>query len=313
MQQSNRLKPAYWQDEVARVARGVRMRVLEHTLNNNGGYLSQACSSAETLAALYLKVMNLGPSEAPMVPPPFPGVPGPKNQAYFTGAAYNGPRAPHLDRFYLSPAHYALVLYTTLIEIGRMAPEGLAQFNQDGSTVEMIGAEHSPGMELTTGSLAQGLSQAIGIALARRLRGDTGRTWVYMSDGEFQEGQTWEAMQTLAFYKLDSVGIYVDVNGQQCDGPMQSIMPIEPLRERLEAFGARAFQVDGHNPEALAAPAALEPDGRPLVVLAYTEPCHGLELLRRNAPKLHYVRFKSQEERQLYESALHELQSEEGV
>lgn len=313
MQQSNRPKPAHWQDEVARVARGVRMRVLEHTLKNNGGYLSQACSSAETLAALYLKVMNLGPSEAPMVPPPFPGVPGPENQAYFTGAAYNGPRAPHLDRFYLSPAHYALVLYTLLIEVGRMASEGLSQFNQDGSTVEMIGAEHSPGMELTTGSLAQGLSQAIGIAIARRLRGETGRTWVYMSDGEFQEGQTWEAMQTLAFYKLDTVGIYVDVNAQQCDGSMESVMPIEPLRAKLEAFGARVFQVDGHDPEALAAPAALEPDGRPLVVLAYTDPCHGLDLLRRNAPKLHYLRFKNQEERRLYESALHKLQSEEGV
>lgn len=313
MQQSIGMRPINWQDKVARVARRVRKRVLEHTLNNNGGYLSQACSSAQTLAALYLKVMNLGPSEAPMVPLPFPGVPGPGNHAYFTGAAYNGPHAPHLDRFYLSPAHYALVLYATLIEVGRMAPEGLAQFNQDGSTVEMIGAEHSPGMELTTGSLAQGLSQAIGIAMARRLRGETGRTWVYMSDGEFQEGQTWEAMQTLAFYKLDSVGIYVDVNGQQCDGSMESVMPIEPLRERLEAFGARVFQVDGHDPDALAAPAALEPDGRPLVVLAYTDPCHGLDLLRRNAPKLHYVRFKSPEERQLYESALNELQSEEGV
>jgi transketolase len=313
MGQSNRVEPSNWQDQVTKVARRVRQRVLEHTLNNNGGYLSQACSSAETLAALYVKVMNLDPSEAPMVPLPFPGVPSPGNDAYFTGAAYNGPRAPHLDRFYLSPAHYALVLYALLIEVGRMAPGGLDQFNQDGSSVEMIGAEHSPGMELTTGSLAQGLSQAIGIALARRLRGETGRTWVYMSDGEFQEGQTWEAMQTLAFYKLDSVGIYVDVNGQQCDGAMASVMPIEPLRERLEAFGARVFQVDGHDPEALVAPAALEPDGRPLVVLACTDPCHGLELLRRNAPKLHYLRFKSREERQLYESAVQQLQSEEGV
>ncbi|WP_374712504.1 transketolase [Symbiobacterium terraclitae] len=302
-----------WQDEVRRVARRVRMRVLEHVLNNNGGYMSQACSSAETLAALYLKIMNLGPSEAPMVPLPFPGVPGPGNQNYFTGAAYNGPRAPHLDRFYLSPAHYALVLYATLIEVGRMAPEGLAQFNQDGSTVEMIGAEHSPGMEVTTGSLGQGLSQAIGVALARRLRGETGRTWVYMSDGEFQEGQTWEAMQFLAFYKLDSVGIYVDVNGQQCDGAMEAVMPIEPLKARLEAFGARVFQVDGHDPDALAAPAALQPDGQPLVVLAYTDPCKGLELLRRNAPKLHYLRFKSQEERELYAAELRKMQAEEGM
>jgi len=310
---SDQVQSVTWQDEVLRVARRVRVRVLEHILSNNGGYMSQACSSAETLAALYLKIMNLRPSEAPMVPPPFPGVPGPGNKNYFTGAAYNGPRAPHLDRFFLSPAHYALVLYATLIEVGRMAPDGLAQFNQDGSSVEMIGAEHSPGMEVTTGSLAQGLSQAIGVAVARRLRGDTGRTWVYISDGEFQEGQTWEAMQFLSFYRLDTVGIYVDVNGQQCDGAMESVMPIEPLKARLEAFGARVFQVDGHDPEALAAPAALEPDGRPLVVLAYTDPCRGLDLLRRNAPKLHYLRFKSPEERQLYEAELRKMQTEEGV
>ncbi len=310
---SNQAKSLTWQDQVHRVARRIRMRVLEHTLNNNGGYLSQACSSAETLATLYLKVMNLGPSEAPMVPLPFPGVPGPGNKNYFTGAAYNGPRAPHLDRFYLSPAHYALVLYATLIEVGRMAPEGLAQFNQDGSSVEMIGAEHSPGMEVTSGSLAQALSQAIGVALARRLRGETGRTWVYLSDGEFQEGQTWEAMQFLSFYKLDSVGIYVDVNGQQCDGTTESVMSIEPLKARLEAFGARVFQVDGHDPDALAAPAELEPDGRPLVVLAYTDPCRGLDLLRERAPKLHYVRFKGPEEWQLYADELRKMQAEEGV
>ncbi|HEY3363711.1 MAG TPA: transketolase [Symbiobacteriaceae bacterium] len=301
---TNACQTVDWQAEACRVAAGVRRRVLEHTLNNNGGYLSQACSSAETLAALYVKIMNLGPSVAPLVPLPFPGVPGPGNSDYFTGAAYNGPRAPHLDRFYLSPAHYALVLYAALIETGRLAPDGLAQFNQDGASVEMIGAEHSPGMEVTTGSLGQGLSQAAGVALARRLRGETGRTWVYMSDGEFQEGQTWEALAVLSFYKLDRLGIYVDVNGQQCDGKMADVMNIEPLRQRLEAFGARVFQVDGHDIEALAAPADVEPDGRPLVVLCDTDPCRGVELLRRNAPKLHYLRFKNADEKQLYETAL---------
>lgn len=312
MDLSNQAQSVTWQDQVLRAARRIRMRVLEHTLKNNGGYLSQACSSAEILATLYIKVMNLGPSEAPMVPLPFPGVPGPGNKQYFTGAAYNGPRAPHLDRFFLSPAHYALVLYATLIEVGRMAPEGLEQFNQDGSSVEMIGAEHSPGMEVTAGSLGQTLSQAAGVALARSLRGETGRNWVFLSDGELQEGQTWEAMQFLSYYKLDNVGIYVDVNGQQCDGRMDAVMNIEPLKARLEAFGARVFQVDGHDPEALAAPAELEPDERPLVVLGYTDPCRGLDLLRQRAPKLHYVRFQSPEERQLYEAELRKMQLEEG-
>jgi len=288
-----------WQDEARRVARGIRRRVLEHTIKSSGGYLSQACSAAEILAALYTKIMKLGPSQAPPVPPPFPGVPSKTNPRY-SGAAYNGPHAPDLDRFYLSAVHYALALYAALIETERMSPDGLAQFNRDGSTVEMIGAEHSPGLEVTGGSLGQTISQAGGIALARKRRGETGRNWVFMSDGEFQSGQTWEAVQALVFYKLDNVGVYVDVNGQQCDGPMREVMNIEPLKDRLEAFGARAFQVDGHNLDALTAPAELPPDGRPLFVLAYTNPTACMPIIENRRPKLHYVRFKDEKERQVF-------------
>jgi transketolase len=292
------------------MARRIRRRVLEFTIENNGGYLSQACSSAEILATLYTRVMNLGPSTMPPIPAPFPGVPSPANKNYFTGAGYNGPRAPDLDRFFLSPVHYALVLYAALIEAGRMAPEGLAQFNQDGSTVEMIGAEHSPGLEVTAGSLGQTLSQAGGVALARRLHKEPGRVWVMMSDGEFQSGQTWEALHALSYYRLDNMGIYVDVNRQQCDGRMLDVMNIEPLARKLEAFGMRVFQVNGQDVEALAAPADLAPNGQPLFVLAYTDPCAGLDILRARAPKLHYIRFKDAAERQLFQSTLLEMQAE---
>jgi transketolase len=303
-------KPAAsWQIQAKQVAQGIRRRALEHTVNNNGGYLSQACSAAEILAALYVKIMNLGPSQAPPVPLPFPGVPGPKNSNYFTGAAYNGPKSPDKDRFFLSPSHYSLVLYAALIETGRMDPEGLAQFNQDGSTVEMIGAEHSPGMEIMTGSLGQGLSQAAGIALARKRRGETGRVWVFMSDGEFQEGQTWEAFQAMSFYKLDNMGVYVDVNRQQCDGRMAEVMNIEPLAGRLESFGAKVYTVNGHDPEALAAPAAIAHPSQPMAVLAETNPCAGMAILESRAPKLHYVRFKDEREREAYRQALYQLQA----
>lgn len=296
-----------WQAQVQQVAQGIRHRVLEHTINNKGGYLSQACSAAEILATLYVKIMNLGPSQAPPVPPPFPGVPGPKNSDYFTGAAYHGPKSPDKDRFFLSPSHYSLVLYAALIEAGRLAPEGLAQFNQDGSTVEMIGAEHSPGMEIMTGSLGQGLSQAAGIALARKRRGDTGRVWVFMSDGEFQEGQTWEAFQTMSFYKLDNMGIYVDVNRQQCDGRMVEVMNVEPLAERLSSFGAKVFTVNGHDPDALATPAATIYPNQPLVVLAQTDPCAGMPILEKRAPKLHYIRFTDEQERETYRQFFKQL------
>jgi transketolase len=292
--------PLGWIKEVQRTAQRVRLRVLDHVLRNNGGYMSQACSSAEVLATLYLKIMNLGASLAPPIPLPFAGVPAADNPRAFTGAGYNGPQAAHLDRFIFSPAHYALVLYSVLIETGRLAPEALAQFNQDGSTVEMIGAEHSPGCEVTSGSLAQAISQAAGIALARQRRGDSGKVWVFMSDGEFQEGQTWEAFEILRFYHLDNVGVYVDVNGQQCDGRMVNVLDLEPLADKLAAFGARVCNVDGHDVEALAAPAACRSPGRPLVVLARTDPCRGLDVLRSRAPKLHYLRFVSTAERDTY-------------
>lgn len=286
-----------------RLAQGIRRRVLEHSLKSNGGYLSQACSSAEILATLYTRVMRLGPSQAPPLPGPFAGTPGPGKRPA-GGALYNGSQAPDLDRFFCSPAHYALVLYATLIEVGRMAPEALDEFNRDGGTVEMIGAEHSPGFETTTGSLSQALSVAGGVALARRLKGETGRVWVLLSDGEMQEGQTWEALAALSFYDLDKVGVYVDVNGQQCDGEMRTVMGIEPLDARLEAFGAAVEEVDGHDVEALAAAAQVPHPGKPLVVVARTDPCRGLPPLEARRPKLHYVRFRDARERAAYEEAL---------
>lgn len=298
-----------WVDEAQRVARAVRRRVLEHTLRNNGGYLSQACSSAEILSTLYTKIMRLGPSEGPPLPPPFAGVPGPDNPDARSGAAYNGPQGPELDRFIFSPVHYALVLYAALIEVGRLAPEALEMFNVDGSTVELIGAEHSPGHEVTAGSLAQALSQAGGIALGRKLKGDTGRVWVFMSDGEFQEGQTWEAFAAMSYHSIDNLAVVIDVNEQQCDGAMADVMTVTPLAERLRAFGAEVREVDGHDVQALDE-AASAVSGRPLVVLAHTDPCRGLPLLRSRSPKLHYVRFTNEVERREYEQALETMNEE---
>lgn len=286
--------------QIRTVANGIRGLVLSHTISNGGGYLSQACSSAEIIASLYLGIMKLGDLEGPMIPDAFCGAPGPLNPGYKSGAPFNGPREPELDRFILSPSQYALVLYAALVKLGRMAPEGLAQFNQDGSTVEMIGAEHSPGMEMMTGSLGQGLSQAAGMAMGRRLKGESGRVWVFMSDGEFQSGQVWEAVQSMVFHRLDNVGVYVDMNGQQCDGRISSVMPIEPLEKRLESFGARVFRVDGHDSKALIRPSRLKPNGKPLFVLADTCPWKGIDIIQEKAPKMHYIRFDSETERGFY-------------
>lgn len=289
-----------WQDEVLETAANIRKRVMEHTIKNNGGYLSQACSSGELLATLYLKIMNLGKSTAPMIPPPFPGVPSSSNKNYCRGGAYNGPTSSEYDRFYLSPAHYALVLYVTLIEVGRMAPEGLDQFNKNGTTVEMIGAEHSPGFDMMGGNLAQTISMSAGIALSKRLKNEKGRIWVFMSDGEFQEGQTWEALQSLAHYKLDNIAIFVDVNNQQCDGETKDVMNIDSLDKRLDAFGARVISINAHDPIEIEAASRYKADGKPLVVLCRSNPCHKIDLLEKRRPKLHYVRFLKEEEREEY-------------
>lgn len=132
-----------------------------------------------------------------------------------------------------------------------------------------------------------------------------------MSDGEFCEGQTWEAVAALAFHRLDNIGIYVDVNGQCCDGELETVMSPEPLAARLQAFGAQVCEVDGHDVKKLASAAESPRQGKPLFVLARTDPCRGLELLRKRSPKLHYLRFKTEGERREYELALKNLKDRE--
>jgi len=303
-----------WEAEARRFALSVRRRVLALTLERNGCYLSQALSSAEMLAVLYGHVLRLAPLPAPLPAPMFRGVPRPGGAAPQSGRVFHGPRGPEEDAFLVSPAHYAAAVYAALIEAGRLDPAALAQFNVDGSTLEMIGAEHSPGFELTTGSFAQGLSQAGGMALARRRRGDSGRVVVFMSDGELEEGQTWEAVQALAFYRLDNVIVYVDVNGQQVDGLTATVMNIEPVAARFEAFGAQVAAVDGHDPAALAQPVdTFVPSGRPLVVLAYTNPSQGVPLLEERKPNLHFVRFRDAAEMDRYRAFLSSMPNDSGV
>ncbi|WP_180898315.1 transketolase [Martelella soudanensis] len=286
------------------IALGIRRRVFLHTMRNNGGYLSQACSAAESLAFLYNEALHLGAPTLPPVPRPFGGVPSAHNPDAFTGAGYHGPFAPEYDRFFVSPAHYALVIYSALIEVGRMDENALDHFNKDGGSVEMIGAEHSPGMEVTTGSLAQGLSMASGVAFARKRAGDKGKVWVYMSDGEFQEGQTWECLSAMRHHGIDNIRVIVDVNSQQCDGAMSSVQELFDLPQRVSAFGATCRSIDGHDLEAMRAAADSAEAGKPLVILANTSPYQGMDFLKKRFPRLHYVRFKSEAERAEMRDAL---------
>ena len=279
------------------IALGIRRRVFEHSMRNNGGYLSQACSAGEQLAWLYNEALNLGDPTLPMIPKPFEGVPSAANPDYHTGAGYNGPAEPQFDRLFIAPAHYALVAYATLIEVGRMAPEGLDMFNKDGSSVEMIGAEHSPGMEVHNGTLGIGLSTAAGLAYGRKRRGEPGRTWVFMSDGEVQEGQTWEAVQAASFHNIDNLYAIMDVNDQQCDGAMSSVMEVGDIKAKFETFGAVCVEIDGHDIGAMRDALTQPHEGKPLIILARTSPFHTMPILQERFPRLHYVRFKSEDER----------------
>ena len=292
-----------WIADCQIIANAIRRRVLSHTVKH-GGYLSQACSAAEAFSYLYAKGMNLGPSKGPLLPPPFSGSPSIKNREQKSGMLYNGERHPDKDRFFLSPTHYALTLYATLIESGRLGERSLDQFNVDGSTVEMIGGEHSPGHETNGGSFGQTISQAAGVAWARRKKGEKGIVWIFLSDGECQEGQTWEAIMTMSFYRLDNIKIIVDANGQQVDGRTDEVMALRDLEAKFKAFGANTKTIDGHDLKALHKAFAKPHLDKPLVVIANTEPYRGINLLKDRYPNLHYVRFKSEEEREIYAKAL---------
>lgn len=300
-------------EHIARMAAEIRWRTLALTLERDGCYLSQATSAAEILATLYGRVLRLDVPDD-IASPLFTDVPGPNGVGAPSGGRFHGPVGPDLDRFLISPAHYAVAIYAALVAAGRLDVQAFDSFNVDGSTLEMIGAEHSPGFELTTGSFGQALSQAGGIAMARRLKGDTGRTVVFISDGELEEGQTWEALQALAHHKLDSVMVYVDVNGQQVDGLTKDVMNIEPISSRIEAFGGTVVSVDGHDIDALAAAATdgRQP-GRPHVVLCYTNTAQEMPLLETRKPHLHYVRFKTEQEKEQARMLLHELADRAGL
>jgi transketolase len=277
-----------WVEHTLDVAHNIRRRAAEVCAANNGGYLIQACGSSEIMATLWTELMDLGPSTGPTRPAAFDAVPTGRHD--LIGSIYNGDR----DRFFLSPAHYALGLYSVLCEVGRLDDDVLEETNDDGSTLEMIGAEHSPGFEATTGSLAQALSVAIGQALVRKRMGRPGRIWVLISDGELEEGQTWEAFQAAVNFSLDNLTILLDANGMQVDGWVENVMNTEPIPQKGTAFGLLTSEVDGHDPAAIAEAARRHEPDKPTFVVCRTNPVRGIPSLA-GRQQLHYVRFREGE------------------
>ena len=236
--------------ELHRLATAIRLRAVRMVAPQGFGYLGQALSAAEQYAAVY-------------------------------GAALR----PGTDRVVCSPAHYVVAAYAAAAETGLLDEALLASYGQNGSALEAIGTERSPVPDYTCGSLGQGLSAAAGFALADRLLGRPGvRTFAFLSDGELQEGQVWEAAMFAGHHRLARLTVLLDANNSQVDGPVDSITTIEPIAEKWQAFGWDATDLDGHDATAVAAALAAGADAtRPQVIICRTSTRHGLACLPPDA------------------------------
>lgn len=205
----------------------------------------------------------------------------------------NRPTWPERDRVILSKGHGCLALYAVLADQGYFAPELLDTFC----------ARHSPlgghpeyalkfGIEASTGSLGHGLPMAVGMALAHRRKGDGVRVFVIVGDGELNEGSCWEALAIASKHRLSNLTVIVDHNAQQLHGALEKVSGIDPLRPKLEAFGALTLESDGHNAQALLQAfehVSSRADGPPSVIICHTIKGKGLSMAEQN-PAWHYKR-----------------------
>ena len=249
------------------------------------GYIGQALGIADVLAVAYFGAMQYRPDE-----PDWEG----------------------RDRFVLSVGHYAIALYAALIEAGFIPRDELETYGSDDSRLPMSGmANTTPGMEISGGSLGQGLPIAIGMCLGLRRKQSNAFVYTLLSDGELNEGATWEAALSAAHWKLRNLIAIVDVNNQQADGPSSEILTFEPLVEKWEAFGWDVARVDGNDIEsvfsALEDARRLDAD-KPRVVICDTLIGRGVPFLEKRE-KLHFTRVEPQE----WDAALQALRSEVGV
>ena len=201
------------------------------------------------------------------------------------------------DRFLLSHGHYAIAFYAALIEAGIVPEEELETYGSDDSRLPMSGmATYTPGMEMSGGSLGQGLPIAVGMALGLRHKRNPAFVYNSMSDGELDEGSTWEAAMSAAHHGLDNVTAIVDVNALQADGPTPTVLKTEPITDKWRAFGWHAVRVDGNDIEALvdALDALREHRGSPGVLICDTRIGKGVPLLETRE-KAHFMRVAEDE------------------
>jgi len=236
-------------------ANQIRQDIIKMLANAGSGHSAGALGMADIFTALYFNIAKIDPKR---------------------------PNWPNRDRIFLSNGHICPVLYATMARRGFFAPKELTTLRQLGTRLQGHPHRNSlHGLENTSGPLGQGLSQACGSALASRL--NKRRNWIYclMSDGEHDEGQTWEAILFAGKYRLSNITAIMDRNNIQIGGYTEDIMPLEPLRDKLESFNWHVIEIDGHNMEEIIgacsqAKAIVE---KPVMILAHTVPGKGVSFM----------------------------------
>lgn len=257
--------------ELSRRAYNIRRHALKMGQVQGQGYVGQALGVADVLAVSYFRALTYRPGE---------------------------PEWEGRDRFLLSIGHYAIALYAALIEAGVIPLEELETYGSDDSRLPMSGmASYTPGMEISGGSLGQGLGIAVGMGLGLKRKGTGQFVYNLMSDGELGEGSTWEAAASAAHWKLDNLITIVDFNNQQADGPSTQVLGMGDIAAKFAAFGWHAQFVNGNDMEALveAFDKARElDDPRPRVIVADTLMGRGVPFLEERE-KTHFIRVDEDE------------------
>ena len=237
----------------------VRMGVIESTHGAKAGHPGGSLSAAEVFTYLYFKEMNIDPAN---------------------------PRWEDRDRFVLSKGHTAPGLYSVLAYRGYFPVEDLPTLRHIDSYLQGHPNMNTvPGVDMSTGSLGQGVSAAVGMAMAAKYQGKTNRVYSLLGDGEVQEGQVWEACMAAAHYKLDNLCIVIDNNGLQIDGNIADVMSPYPIVDKLLAFGFNVHAVDGHDFDALekAFENAKKTKGQPTAIVMSTVKGKGVSYMENNA------------------------------
>jgi transketolase len=272
-------------DELAAAAWRIRRYALRMGEVQGQGYIGQALGWADVLAVAYRHAMNLNPAE---------------------------PEWEGRDRFLLSHGHYAIAHYAALIEAGIIAESELETYGSDDSRLPMSGmASYTPGMEISGGSLGQGLIIGVGMALGLKQKKNPAVVYNSMSDGELDEGSTWEAAMAASHHQLDNLICLVDINNQQADGPSGKVLGFEPLADKWLAFGWHVQRVSGNDLPAVVAAfdvaRALE-EPKPRVILFDTLMGKGVPFLE-SREKNHFIRVDPPE----WQQALQILDQTEGA